>query len=149
VAVRFSVTIDCADPDRLTRFWATALGYELKKPPPGFDTWLAYFRDLGVPEDELRGATDVYLVDPAGVGPTIFFQEVPEPKTVKNRVHLDLNVSGGQRASLEERHRLVHTAADRLVAAGATRPPVPADWAAAYHPAVTLLDPEGNEFCIN
>jgi hypothetical protein len=148
VAVKFSVTIDCADPDRLTPFWAAALGYQLQDPPAGFDSWLAYFRSIGVPEDELQGATDVYLVDPDGVGPTIFFQEVPEGKSVKNRVHLDLHVSGGSDAPLEDRWSRVHAEADRLVAAGATRLPAPPE-EGAYHPAVRMQDPEGNEFCLN
>ena len=46
--VRFQLVIDCADPDRLARFWAAALGYELESPPAGFATWDDYYRDLGV-----------------------------------------------------------------------------------------------------
>src|SRR6266540_1582492 len=79
-----------ADPDRLTAFWSEALGYKHKDPPAGFDDWRSYFRSIGVPEEELHGATDVYLVDPDGVGPQLFFQQVPEGKVVKNRIHLDL-----------------------------------------------------------
>jgi hypothetical protein len=94
MARRFSLTLDCADPDALTPFWAEALGYQLEPPPEGFANWLTYFRSIGVPEKELQGATEVYLIDPEGVGPSIFFQQVPEDKVVKNRVHLDIHMGG-------------------------------------------------------
>jgi hypothetical protein len=148
VATRFSLTIDCSDPDRLTSFWADALGYKLKDPPAGFDDWLTYFRSIGVPEEELQGATAVYLVDPEGVGPQIFFQEVPEPKVVKNRVHLDLDVGGGRDVPLPTRRERVNAEADRLVGAGATRLRV-SDEEVANHYFVVMQDPEGNEFCLS
>ena len=47
--VRFQLVIDCADPDRLARFWAAALGYELAPVPAGFATWNDFYRQLGVP----------------------------------------------------------------------------------------------------
>lgn len=147
MARKFSLVIDCADPDRLTAFWAEALGYELKEPPDGFDDWLTYFRSIGVPEEELQGATNVYLVDPDGVGPQIFFQEVPEGKVVKNRIHLDLQASGGRGVPLDERRRRVEAEADRLVALGATRLRAYAE--AVDHYFVVLQDPEGNELCVN
>jgi len=53
VPVRFQLVIDCADPDRLARFWAAALGYELAPAPAGFATWNDFYRDLGLPEEEL------------------------------------------------------------------------------------------------
>jgi len=149
MAVRFSVTFDCADPDRLTTFWALALGYKLKDPPEGFVSWKTYFRAIGVPEEELQGATDVYLVDPDGVGSTLYFQEVPEGKVVKNRIHLDLNISGGRDVPMEVRRQRVDAAAERLVAAGATRLRWAGEDTDVDHYAVTLQDPEGNEFCIN
>lgn len=148
MATRFSLTIDCSDPDRLTSFWASALGYKLKDPPAGFDDWLTYFRSIGLPEEELQGATAVYLVDPEGVGPQIFFQEVPEPKVVKNRVHLDLDVGGGRDVPLPTRRERVDAEADRLVGAGATRLRV-SDEEVANHYFVVMQDPEGNEFCLS
>lgn len=148
MATRFSLTIDCSDPDRLTSFWASALGYKLKDPPAGFGDWLTYFRSIGLPEEELQGATAVYLVDPEGVGPQIFFQEVPEPKVVKNRVHLDLDVGGGRDVSLPTRRERVNAEADRLVGAGATRLRV-SDEEVANHYFVVMQDPEGNEFCLS
>ena len=152
MATKFSLTFDCADPDRLTSFWAQALGYKLKDPPAGFDDWLTYFRSIGVPEDELHGATDVYLVDPDGVGPQLFFQEVPEGKVVKNRLHLDLHVGGGREVPLDTRRERVDAEADRLVGAGATRLRVFDGEAADHytdHYFVVMQDPEGNEFCLS
>jgi hypothetical protein len=83
LATSFTFTIDCADADRMMQFWTTALGYKPKNPPEGFDDWCAYFRSIGVPEEELHGECTAYLVDPDGVAPQIFLQEVPEPKMVK------------------------------------------------------------------
>jgi hypothetical protein len=143
MATGFQVTFDCADPDRLARFWAAALGYKLQDPPAGFASWPAWLADQGIPEAlwNSRGA----LVDPDGHGPRIFFQQVPEPKTVKARVHLDVNVGGGHDTALEERKRRVDAEAERLVGLGATR----------RHPTqergeywVVMQDPEGNEFCL-
>jgi catechol 2,3-dioxygenase-like lactoylglutathione lyase family enzyme len=143
------VTFDCADPDRLTRFWADALGYKLMDPPAGFGDWLTYWRSIGIREEELNGATAVHLVDPDGVGPRIFFHEVPEAKVVKNRIHLDLDVSGGGReVPMEIRRERVNAEADRLVAAGATRLRV-LEEPGVDHYAVVMQDPEGNEFCIH
>ena len=52
VAVSFQLVIDCTDPERLSRFWAAALSYELEPPPDGFATWDDYWRDVGVPEED-------------------------------------------------------------------------------------------------
>jgi len=79
MAVSFQLVIDCADPEPLARFWAAALGYELEPPPDGFASWDAYWRDVGVPEDELGTGADC-IVDPGGRGPRIWFQVVPERK---------------------------------------------------------------------
>jgi hypothetical protein len=85
-------------------------------------------------------------VDPDGVGPRLFFQRVPEPKTAKNRVHLDLSVSGGPGTPMEERRANVAAAVERAVAAGATRVK---DYDEAGQHWVVLQDPEGNEFCLH
>jgi hypothetical protein len=148
VATRFQVVFDCADPDRMTRFWAEALGYRLMDPPEGFGSWLEYWRHVGVPEEELGGATAVHLADPDGVGPTIFFQEVPEPKVVKNRLHLDLAASGGRGVPLELRRERVDAEVKRLLGAGATQLRVLAEPGLDNY-AVVMQDPEGNEFCVH
>jgi len=54
----FQLVIDCADPGPLARFWAAALGYQLEPPPAGFATWDDYWREVGVPEDELGVGDD-------------------------------------------------------------------------------------------
>ena len=138
------VVFDCADPAALARFWSEALGYKLQDPPQGFESWEAWLADQGVPQEDWNAASAV--VDPEGVGPRIYFQRVPEPKTVKNRVHLDLNVGAGQAAGLEENRRLVDAEVDRLAGLGAS----------IFRPGsvergeywVVMQDPEGNEFCV-
>jgi hypothetical protein len=147
MATRIQVTIDCADPGRLARFWAEALGYQLEEPPAGFGTWQAYWVSRGLPEEEVEDGYDS-IVDPERVGPRIWFQPVPEPKVVKNRVHLDLGVGGGRDVPLATRRQRVDAEADRLVGAGATRLRVLAE-EAVDHYGVVLQDPEGNEFCLH
>jgi hypothetical protein len=68
--VCFQLVIDCADPDRLARFWAAALHYEFAPVPEGFDSWDDYYRDLGVDEEEL-GLGEDRIADPSGAGPRI------------------------------------------------------------------------------
>ncbi|GIF70814.1 VOC family protein [Asanoa siamensis] len=146
----FQITIDCASPTSQAAFWATALGYDLAPPPSGFASWHAWYRSVGVPEAELAGAPDLpdRLVDPAGVGPRFWFQQVPEGKTVKNRLHLDLDVSGGRSRPLAERRAAVEAEVARLCAAGASVFRVLDDPGNDYF-AVTMQDPEGNEFCVS
>ena len=146
MATRIQVTIDCADPGRLARFWADALGYRLEEPPDGFASWQDYWVSRGLPPEEVEDGYDS-IVDPDGVRPRIWFQPVPEPKVVKNRVHLDLGVSGGRQVPLPTRRRRVDAEAERLVAAGATRLRVLSE-EAVDHYAVVMADPEGNEFCL-
>ena len=146
MATQIQVTIDCADPGRQARFWADALGYRLEEPPDGFASWQDYWVSRGLPPEEVEDGYDS-IVDPDGVRPRIWFQPVPEPKVVKNRVHLDLGVSGGRQVLLATRRRLVDAEAERLVAAGATRLRVLSE-EAVDHYAVVMADPEGNEFCL-
>ena len=94
--VRFQLVIDCADPDRLARFWATALGYELAPAPAGFATWNDFYRELNVPEGELVDGAD-RISDPEGHGPGIWFHVVPDAKAVKNRLHLDIHARASGR----------------------------------------------------
>jgi catechol 2,3-dioxygenase-like lactoylglutathione lyase family enzyme len=150
VPVKFQLTVDCADPARMTRFWATALGYRVEDPPGGFDTWNAFWRSIGVPDDELDDDRDNAdsLVDPDGAGPRIWFQQVPERKQIKNRLHLDITASGGRGVPLETRRELVDAEVVRLTAAGATVLRF-LDEDGIDHYGVTMQDPEGNEFCIN
>ena len=143
MAHSFQVTIDCADPDRLARFWAEALGYKIQDPPAGFATWPEFLTARGVPESEWNSASAI--VDPDGRGGRIFFERVPEPKSVKNRVHLDVSVSGGLGTPLEERRQRVDAEVKRIVALGATAQG-PMEKHGEYW--VVMQDPEGNEFCL-
>jgi hypothetical protein len=77
MVVRFQLAIDCADPDKMARFWAAALNYECAPVLEGFATWDDYWRDVGVAEEDLGIGEDL-IVDPDGSGPSIWFQRVPE-----------------------------------------------------------------------
>jgi len=145
--VRFQLVIDCAGPDRLARFWAAALHYEIAPPPAGFATWDDYYRDLGLP-DEFLGLGADRISDPNGHGPDIWFQVVPDVKAIKNRLHLDINASGGRANPIEVRRQRVDAEASRLVEVGATILESSSE-DGVDHYAVAMKDPEGNEFDIN
>jgi Glyoxalase-like domain len=147
MTVSFQICVDCTDPDRLARFWASALGYVLEPPPDGYASWDDYWREVGVPEEELGIGADS-IIDPEGRGPRIRFLIVPEGKTVKNRLHLDLRASGGRATPIQERRRLIDAEAARLAGLGATITRVLSE-EGLDHYAVNLTDPEGNEFDIN
>jgi hypothetical protein len=119
------IIFDCRRPASLARFWAMVLdGYAVA---PYDDEERARLRTMGVndPEDDPS-----VLVEPPDDGaPRLFFNRVPEPKTVKNRVHLDVRAPD----------RDAEVA--RLVAAGATEVGRHENW-------VVMADPEGNEFCV-
>lgn len=143
----YQITIDCVDPDTMARFWAPTLGYELEEPPDPHTNWRDYWVSVGVPEDEADGYGYDSIVDPNGSRPRIWFQQVPEPKTIKNRLHFDLLVGGGRRVPVDERRRRVRAEADRTSALGATELRVMND-SEANHFSVAMADPEGNEFDI-
>lgn len=126
MATLHDLVIDCAYPAALARFWASALdGHAVA---PYDDEELARLRSQGIddPEDD-----PTVLVAPSGAGPRLWFQRVPEPKTAKNRVHLDLLADD------------VDAEVERLVALGAS---VVADQP--NESLIVLADPEGNEFCL-
>ncbi|WP_328443254.1 MULTISPECIES: VOC family protein [unclassified Amycolatopsis] len=144
MTVRWSLTIDCAAPRALARFWAVALGYIERPPPAGFASWEAWLTEFGVPEDEWDDGA--YLADPEGVLPSLSFLKVPEGKVVKNRLHLDIQAGGGREVPWETRWERVVEAIARLIAAGAT---VLQEHEAGGQPDhVVMADPEGNEFCV-
>jgi Glyoxalase-like domain len=145
VATSVQLVFDTADPDRQARFWAEALGYRLQSPPDGFDSWEAFLRAQGVPEERWNEASAI--VDPDGVGPRIFFQQVPEGKTAKNRLHMDINASAGRGVPLEDRKRQVDAAVVRLKGLGATDERAAIEKDGEYW--VRMNDPEGNEFCVH
>jgi predicted enzyme related to lactoylglutathione lyase len=105
------ICVDCSDPEKLAPFWSEVLGWPLGE----------------------RDEDSVELVPPPG-WPSLLFIQVPEPKTVKNRLHLDVNATDRDQAA----------EVDRLLALGAQRVDVgqgEVSW-------VVLADPEGNEFCV-
>ncbi len=140
---RIQVTFDAADPERLGRFWAEVLGYIEQPPPAGSDSWDAFLESLGVPVADRDHA--YAIVDPAGARPRIYLQKVPEGKTAKNRVHLDINVGADQQG--EQRRAAVRARADEIIAMGATELREMSDDRFGEY-CITLQDPEGNEFCV-
>lgn len=147
------VTFDALDPRSLSSFWREVLGYVHPSPPgvdlpPGADplaAWDEFLARSGVPEEQRNSASA--LEDPEGVGTRIFFQQVPEGKAAKNRVHLDVRTASELRG--EERMEALETECARLLALGASR-------IARYEPEapmsigfVVMADPEGNEFCLD
>ena len=104
--------VDCADPDRLAEFWAAVLGWQ--------------------PTGRYEGAVEI--AGPPGSGPALTFIPVPEAKTVKNRLHIDVNPVGCDQEQEVE----------RLIGLGARR----IDIGQGEQGWVVLADPEGNEFCV-
>ena len=137
----FQVTFDANDPARLAEFWALALGYVTQPPPEGFESWDDWARAMEIPRGNWNDARA--LVDPNGVGPRIFFQRVPEGKAAKNRVHLDVNASTGP----SDDHKVVKVEefAARLVESGAVMQRSYEEQGGFW---IVMLDPEGNEFCV-
>jgi hypothetical protein len=143
--VFWQLTIDANDPALLARFWSRALGYRPEPPEETGTTWWAHYRRrLGGDQ-----AFEDRLFDPAGHGPALWFQQVPESKAGKNRLHLDLYPTGRDDALPQERRvEIVEATVAELVGLGAsverrTRDDDPDD------PVffVVMHDPEGNEFC--
>ena len=110
---QLGLVLDCADPERLAEFWAPALGYV----------------NLGI------AGSYVALFPDGAPGPKLLLQKVDEPKSVKNRMHVDLEVAD------------IQAEAARLVALGATRV---SEGPCSEHGStwVLMADPEGNEFCV-
>lgn len=142
MASKFQVVFDCASPNKMAEFWSEALGYELQPPPPNFESWEAFADANNIPEDQRDGIAA--LIDPDG-GPRLLFLRVPESKTAKNRVHLDVNLSGDGDQS-EQRKMRVSAEVERLEALGATRID---DFEELGSYWMMMKDPEGNEFCVH
>jgi hypothetical protein len=126
MATHWTLGCDAVDPHRIAAFWAGALGYVAE---PGYD--------------EPDGAS---IVDPDGVGPAIGFLRVPEGKTAKNRMHIDIRVAGEPPWNMAEREQLIRAKAAELATAGART--VREHSAGEHLDHVVMLDPEGNEFCV-
>jgi glyoxalase superfamily protein len=140
VATTVQVTFDCKEPHRMARFWASALGYEKEDHTALVRQLLdagAITTDATLEVDGGPQFADVSACrDPGGDGPRLFFQRVPEDKTVKNRLHLDLHV-GPDRYEAE---------VARLESLGARKLWFSDDRGAACW---TMGDIEDNEFCVD
>ncbi|MCK0112714.1 VOC family protein [Ornithinimicrobium sp. F0845] len=113
-------------------------------PPDGFESRAAWFAEHAVPEGEWDDGA--FLHDPSVRGPTIWFLRVPEAKTVKNRLHLDLQVGGGRQTPWEQRWPRVTGEVARLGRLGAQVVQEVPPGERPDH--VIMVDPEGNEFCV-
>ncbi|MEV6303500.1 VOC family protein [Actinoplanes sp. NPDC051861] len=143
VSVRqVQVTFDCADPERVARFWCEVLGYVVPPVPDGFGSWDDYHA-AQAPEERNSWFA---CVDPTGAGPRLFFQRVPEGKVVKNRVHLDVRAGTGLVG--DERLATLQAEQARLEALGASHVrTLVAD--GVNESCVVMQDIEGNEFCLD
>jgi hypothetical protein len=146
------ITFDCHDPRSLSSFWSAVLGYVIPGPPgvpldEGDDplaAWDVFLERIGVPESERNSRSAIE--DPDGTGPRVFFQQVPEDKVVKNRVHLDVRVGTGLVG--QERLDALEAEAVRLEALGASR--VQLLVADGFNESCQVMqDVEGNEFCLD
>jgi hypothetical protein len=142
-----TITFDCADVATMHRFWTIALDYgDGETDPDALDAFFDTLRRAGVPEQDLMSRAGTPPPPDQPGSPFLYFQRVPEPKTSKNRVHLDIVVHDPEAKARE------------LAALGATRPerPAPTETDAAFCRAfdttgdgwILMLDPEGNELCI-
>lgn len=150
---QIQITFDAHDPAALSTFWRDVLGY-VHPGPPGVElpagsdplaAWAEFLERVGVPEEERN--TRSALEDPDGDGPRLFFQQVPEDKVAKNRVHLDIRAAPGLQG--DERMAALEAECDRLVALGGSRvhrhePEPPLSFGC-----IVMTDPEGNEFCLD
>ena len=141
MAFDFQVVIDSSAPHELADWWAEALGWQVEAQDEAFirrmvETGAAAEEDTTQHRGALVWRVGAALNSPDPGRPRVLFQLVPEPKTVKNRVHLDIRV-GAERREAE---------VARLVGLGATElwrgAQGPFEWA-------TLADPQGNEFCVS
>ena len=135
-----NITFDCANPRELSHFWADVLGYPRAEWPPELKAQLLA-GGLTEADLELKSVAQ----DPSGEGQRLFFQKVPEGKTAKNRIHLDISATPGRYPTPEE----LDAEKDRIVALGATVVlKYDADWGGIRELHYVMQDPEGNEFCI-
>ncbi len=144
-AYEFQVAVDCTGPHLLADWWAETLGWVVEEQDEGFirkmiAEGVATPRETTTYNGKLVWFSGAAIRHPdnsdSGPGKRILFQQVPEPKTVKNRWHLDVWVGADN----------VQAEADRLVERGAT---YLHDGQQGPHRWITLADPEGNEFCIS
>lgn len=132
------ITFDCHDANTMAAFWALALDYELEPPPESFESWESFLEAKGIPVPPAGSVSAI--VDPAAHGPRLLFMRVPEAKSAKNRMHLDVRASTGPDGDATKLAKVAE-----LVEAGGReigRGEEAGSWWVVMH------DPEGNEFCV-
>jgi hypothetical protein len=138
--MKVQIAFDAADPHALAEFWAVVLGYEIENNSAFVDQLVADGRMPAEARITRNGRSEFAEVavarDPAGEGPRLYFQKVPEPKTAKNRVHIDVPV--------DDADKLARVA--ELEALGAVQLWITDDRGPVTY---TMQDPEGNEFCLH
>lgn len=137
------IVFDSSDPSGLSKFYEEALHYKLQDPPSGFESWEAFLKAQAIPEEEWDNASPI--VDPEGKGPRIYFQQMDTPKLGKNRLHIDVNASDGLSVPLAKRKEQVNSEVERLLRLGARKQ---RELSEMGEYCVVMLDPEGNEFCV-
>jgi hypothetical protein len=137
------IVFDSSDPSSLSKFYAEALHYKLQDPPSGFESWEGFLKAQAIPEEEWDYASAI--VDPEGKGPRIYFQQMDTPKLGKNRLHIDVNASDGLDVPLAKRKEQVNSEVERLLRLGARKQ---RELLEMGEYCVVMLDPEGNEFCV-
>ncbi len=147
MALGWKLVMDTGDPHRQAAFWAEALGYELEDNSALIDQLLAagavardqclefrgrlFFRDAAA----IRHPDEPFdPVSGTGLGRRVLFNRVPEPKTVKNRVHIDVHTDGDREATVARLEQQGATALRHVREQGG-------EW-------TVMADPEGNEFCV-
>ena len=140
------VTFDCADPGALAEFWAAALGYRLQPPPPGFDTGTPRSTAWGVPEERPQRAVGRRRPRPARAR-GCSSSGCPRARRAKNRVHLDVRAAAGARRRRPDGG--ARGGRTELVASGRARGCAGSSRDRAPSGHIVMLDPEGNEFCLD
>lgn len=143
MAISVQVTFDAQNPARQAEFWALALDYVVQPPPPGYESWTEFAQTIGLPRE--RWDSMAAAVDPDGVGPRVLFQRVPEGRTVKNRVHLDVQLRAGESRTPDAGVTELTEHVAKLVDAGAK---VVREVREPTGNCTVMQDPEGNEFCV-
>jgi hypothetical protein len=143
MAYEFQVTVDCVDPHTMADWWAETLGWQLEPQDEAFIRRMISAGHAAESDTKVHNGALVWRVGaairhPEGLqrAPRVLFQVVPEGKTVKNRLHLDVRVGAD---NVEDVVATLSARGARVQHRGRQGPQT---W-------VTLTDPEGNEFCVS
>ncbi len=140
MAFTVQLVVDSSDPHVLADWWAETLGWDVEHQDETFIRAMIEQGHAAEADTRIHHGNLVWregaAINPAdGAGPRMYFQQVPEPKSVKNRLHVDVRIGDEDAAAIR----------DALVARGAT---VLHEGRQGPHTWVTMADPEGNEFCV-